>query len=251
MDLLEQALRELSLPPPVRRLYKLLAESGPLTPRSVAERLSVPRPSVYDHFKQLKESGVGTLLDRDGKKHFAVAPIDDLVRLVKEKEARVGRLAKELSLERERYATRIESIDPKIRFFEGKEGLKRLFGDFLWSGSTEIMSVWPYDEMLRVFGEETLEETNRRRIKHKISLRTVWTDRPGKSERIWKGGDFKVERRFAPRGFHPKMAYTIYGDRVSFVSSQNELYGFIVHSRDFAMLQAEQFELLWRASKGA
>ncbi len=249
MNILDQTLTELALPLTSRRVYLFLAEHGAATARTIAERLSLPRPSVYDHVAPLIEKGVVSLLEQGGKKVFAVSGVDDLVRLVKEREEHVGILAKTLIRERDTLIKHIESVEPKIKFYEGKSGLTQLLGDFLWSGATEIVSVWPYHEMIAVLGTETLEEFNRKRIRHKIALRTVWTDKPKGKERIWKGGDFKVERRFAPRGFAPEMGYTLYGDKVAFISSHEELYGFIVHSKDFAKLQKAQFEMLWRESK--
>jgi hypothetical protein len=103
--------------------------------------------------------------------------------------------------------------------------------------------------VLQVLGEDALEEFNRKRIRHKIGLRSVWTDRPKGNAHIWQGGDYKVERRYAPRGFTPVMGYSLYKDKVMFVSSHDEYYGFIVHSKDFSKLQSAQFELLWSMSK--
>jgi DNA-binding transcriptional ArsR family regulator len=248
MDILDRVLTELGFAPPVRRLYRFLAEAGPSSARTIAERMSLPRPSVYDHVAPLIAHGIASLIEQDGKKVFAVSSVDDLYRLVKEKEERIASVGKALDAERASIARSIESIVPKIKFYEGRDGLVTLFGDFLWSGADEIVSVWPYHEMLEVFGSDTLEEFNRKRIKHKIALRTVWTERPSGAERIWKGGDWKVERRFAPRGFRPSMGFTAYGNRVAFMSSKDERYGFIVESRDFAALKRAEFELLWKQS---
>jgi hypothetical protein len=45
------------------------------------------------------------------------------------------------------------------------------------------------------------------------------------------------------------MAYTIYGDKVFFISSSSESFGFSVHSLDFANMMSAQFDLLWSLSK--
>ena len=44
------------------------------------------------------------------------------------------------------------------------------------------------------------------------------------------------------------MSYWIYADKVAFISSKKEGFGFIVHSRDFAGLQKVQFDEMWRVS---
>ena len=41
------------------------------------------------------------------------------------------------------------------------------------------------------------------------------------------------------------MSYWIYGDNVAFVSAEKELYGFIVHSKEFMEMMKFNFDLLW------
>lgn len=46
------------------------------------------------------------------------------------------------------------------------------------------------------------------------------------------------------------MAYTVYGDKVLFVSSAQESFGFVVHSTAFAHLMSLQFDVLWGGITG-
>ena len=249
MTILPQILKELNISEASSRVYLFLAEHGMANARTLAERLSVPRPSVYDHLAPLLALGIVVELDKDGKKYFSAASVDELLKLIEERKERIERLAKELKEKRASLIAKSTTFDPKIRFFEGKRGLVEMLGDMLWSGVEEIRCVWPYEEMLRVFGEEPLAEFNRRRIRHKIALKSIWTKTPKGKNHIWKGGDWKVERRYAPHEFTPHMGYSIYGDKVSFISSYDELYGFIVHSRDFAQLKSQEFKTLWTLAK--
>ncbi len=249
MNILDQILDELALPPQSRRVYLFLAEHGAANARTIGERLAIPRPSVYDHLSPLLESGIVVELDKDGKKFFALGSIDDLINVVKARKQRIDTLTKELIEKRESLIRSSETFDPKIKFFEGKERLTAMLSDMLWEGVESIESVWPYHEMEQVIGVEALSEINKKRIRHKITLRTVWTTTPKGKHHLWRGGDWGVERRFAPRTFRPNMAHTIYGDKVVFISSHSELYGFIVHSKDFVNLKRAEFEVLWGASK--
>ncbi|KKS83544.1 MAG: Transcriptional regulator, TrmB, partial [Parcubacteria group bacterium GW2011_GWA2_43_11] len=58
-----------------------------------------------------------------------------------------------------------------------------------------------------------------------------------------------VERRYAKAGQAFRMSYSIYDDKVVFISSAKEAYGFVVQSKEFAELMLMQFELLWSNSK--
>lgn len=66
-----------------------------------------------------------------------------------------------------------------------------------------------------------------------------------KDEYILKNKDILTHRRFLPKGMEWTMGYTIYGDRVSFISSHKEVFGFIVYSKEFAALMKLQFDVLW------
>ncbi len=103
--------------------------------------------------------------------------------------------------------------------------------------------------MLTVLGKDVLETFNTKRIRQKIELQTIWTDTKVSRKHIFRGGDWKVERRVAPAKYHAPMGYSIYGNKVSFISSHKELYGFVVHSSDFAALMRTQFRALWESSR--
>ena len=68
---------------------------------------------------------------------------------------------------------------------------------------------------------------------------------------IWHNENTDVLRRYAPKGFAPEMAYTVYGDKVLFVSSAQESFGFVVHSAAFAQLMSLQFDVLWGVSQAS
>jgi hypothetical protein len=56
------------------------------------------------------------------------------------------------------------------------------------------------------------------------------------------------ELRFAPVGMTWNMGYWMYGDKVAFLSSEKEGFGFVVQSKDFANLIKLQFEEIWKIS---
>ena len=126
----------------------------------------------------------------------------------------------------------------------------RLYRDLLWESDTLIETVWPHKKMAKIFGDEELASFNAKRIKHKIRVRTIWPqDSKPKTIDVWQGGDWGVERRVAPKGYDFDMQYSIYGDKVAFMSSESELFGFTVASSEFAALMRMQFRALWAISR--
>lgn len=249
MRALETMLRELEIPEAGRRAYVDLLIHGESSARTLAGRLGVPRSSIYDHLRPLLALRLVVEKEKDGKAVFGIHDIDDVSRLMHERIESLTMLGRTFEREKKTLHIKEDGVEPKIKFVEGKDGLISLLHEMLWDADMLIETVWPYEEMLRVLGKDILETFNLKRIRQKIELHTIWTDTKPTKKHIWKGGDWKVERRIAPRKVSTPMGYAIYGNKVSFISSHKELYGFVVHSEDFAALMRTQFKALWGLSK--
>jgi HTH-type transcriptional regulator, sugar sensing transcriptional regulator len=232
-------------------IYLDLLTHGETNARQLALRLGVPRSSVYDQVKPLLEANLVSELDKDGRAVFAVQDIDDLNTLIEKRAYQLNLLKIELKKAKDTLLTQSKlSTEPKLRFVEGREGMVSLLLDMLFEAGEEIETVWPYEEMLKVLPESELAHFNRRRIKDGVRLKTIWTGAvPSKKNYLWRGGDYLVERRIAPKKYAADMAYSIYGDSVLFFSSASEQYAFVVKSRDFACMMRAQFRALWDVSK--
>ena len=248
--ILEDILKSLNLPPSSQKIYKELLESGETTARVLSERLSLTRPSTYDHLTILKKKGLIVERKIDNKSYFAIDDIrqvgtvleEDIESLTEKKNLFLNLLPDLLK------NTRTES--PTIKFFEGKMGLKYLLNDILWNKGKIIYTMWPYNEMLSVLGKDSLVRFNNRRIQEKITIHALWphNSKPT-NDYIWNGKDILTKRKYTKKGVAWTMGYTIYGDKVSFISSQKEIFGFIVHSKEFASLMTILFESIWSESK--
>ena len=250
MDTILNMLAALGLTPRTQAVYVDLLSHGPSAARTIALRLGIPRSSLYDHIKPLLDLALVSELETGTKAVFAIHDISDLDRLVAKQEQSLTLLRSQFTKAKATLAEAHTShAEPRIKFVEGKAGVAALLLEMLWDTKSEIKTVWPYEAMLKVLTPEDLELFNRKRIRQNISLKTIWTGpKPGK-QHLWRGGDFKVERRQAPAKYSASMAYNIYGDKVSFFSSVGEQYGFVVHSRDFAELMTAQFNALAEVSK--
>ena len=63
------------------------------------------------------------------------------------------------------------------------------------------------------------------------------------------GKKYKRESRIAPKKIEGSMGYWVYGNKVAFISSKKESFGFIVESRELTQLKKAEFEILWKNSK--
>ena len=251
METIKKLLASLNLRESAQAVYLDILTHGESGARAIALRLGLPRSSVYDHLAPLLDLQLIGEKTKDGKTVFVIHDIAEL-------DKQVAKQAESLSVLRARFAKEkinlanlaTLSSEPKIKFVEGREAIANLMLEMLWDSAGMIETLWPYEEMLKVICEESLDTFNRKRIKQNISLRTIWTGPiPSRRDYLWRGGDFKVERRLAPKKCAPTMAYSIYGDSVIFFSGVAEAYAFVVKSQDFAFLMRMQFKVLWEVSK--
>lgn len=251
MPTIKIMLEKLGLPEKSQSVYLDLLTHGPSAARALALRLGIPRSSLYDHVRPLLTLGLVCEEEHNAKAVFAIHDIADLDRLVAKEAESLALLRTSFAREKATITKAVKtSAEPRIKFVEGREGVAALLLEMLWDTKSEIKTVWPYQAMLKVLTPEDLELFNRKRIRQNIALKTIWTGPKPGAKHLWRGGDFKVDRRQAPLKYEADMAYNIYGDKVSFFSSAGEQYGFVVHSADFAKLMSGQFAALWEVSKG-
>ncbi len=244
---------ELGLSEQAHRVYLWLLENGASSARTLAQNLSIPRPSVYDTLNALIQKGLVLEREEENKKFFQIDDVKNLPRILSERMDALKSEQKELEILLPQLAKRASSIEPRIKFYSGVEGVRQVLNDMLWHKNIETLAFWPISEMVDLLGKEYFEKLNRRRIPQKLSIRAVWPEdkRVSFKEHPYTGigKDHMRDLRVAPKGTTADMGYWIYADKVAFVSSRKESFGFVIHSRDFAEMMKSQFEVLWKASK--
>ncbi len=248
METVTKLLGHLGIGDGAQKIYLSLIRDGQASPRLLSQRTGITRPSVYDQLKVLMTHDLVVELDIEGKAVYAAGDVKRLDAAVREmiEELEVGRVQFEKELPA--LLSRTETVQPKIRFFEGKEGVMQLMKDILWHDHFTLHIVWPYKEMLSVLGEDFLLWFNERRMKRGIKVASIWPHalRTSRSHIFTHDGP-DVERRYAEKGQIGKMGYLIYKNKVAFVSSGAEGFGFIVESTEFTSLQTMHFENLWQS----
>ena len=145
------------------------------------------------------------------------------------------------------------TIEPKIKIYSGADGVRKVLNELLWCHDIETYTMWPISNMVDVLGKDYLEHLNRVRIKNKVSIKGLWPHNKKVQLKefpfLGVGGGHLRELRTAPKEVVWDMSYWIYGDKVAFISSKRELFGFVVHSRDFVDLLKTQFNVIWKLSK--
>lgn len=247
-DTVSAALRRLEMSEGEQVIYLSLLREGRASARLLSGRTGLTRTSVYDQIKKLVALNLVVELEVEGKAHFAAADLKYLDALLGDKIDRLEQsrafLAEALPLLKERVTT----ASPKIRFFEGEEGVKQILKDLMWYDHLTIDVVWPVVSMNQVFAESFLRWFDERRQLRQITARATIIGSATKQkgdmlssayhpftharDRVTYGADMDIT-----------MARIIYGHKVACISSQKEAFGFIVESAEFSALEETLFSL--------
>ncbi|MBY0537874.1 hypothetical protein K2P47_00560 [Patescibacteria group bacterium] len=246
---ISSALRRLDLSDFQQTIYLSLLTEGKAPARILAARTGMTRPSVYDQLKSLIALNLVVELDIDGKAEFAAADIKYLDALLEDKIDRLNQSRAFLSEALPSLADSLHTVTPKLRFFEGSDGVKQLLKDIMWHDTTTLQVIWPEQKMNQVFDELFLKWFDERRLKRQLTIESVWVSNAKKvSDTLFTSGAHDA-RRVLQKEKNIAMGTIIYDSKVAFISSHAEAFGFIVESNEFAQSEREKFGALWQLAQ--
>lgn len=236
-----------------QRVLLELLESGPQSAGFLAKKLSLPRPSIYDALHLLEEKGLVVSQEENGKSVFSANHPNKVSELLTAGTEKLAAAKQEFSTLIPELLNSPRITEPKIRMFSGREGCQETMRDILWHENIETYALWPMNRMIEVLTPEFLEWHLKKRVSKKISVKSMrkFNDRENIKKYPFLGPSLANLRqvRFLPKKFDFSMSYWIYADNVAFVSAGKELYGFIVHSKEFVEMMKIHFNLLWEQAK--
>lgn len=250
---IENALLELNISESGCRVYRELLEHGALPARTLAERLGLPRPSVYDYLKELSVLGLVVEIGETKVKKFACDSSRRLVALLQEKADTVQAQVRELRGVTAKLGQALDEVEPQVRFYRGRDGVRNVLRELTWYENIETLTMWPIRDMVELVGREYLEELNRKRIRRGISIRGIWPKGQivdlEQNQFLGVGPKHLRTMHVGLPGMNWPMSYWLFVDKVAFISSKREGFSMLVTSQDFAELMRVQFEALWKITK--
>lgn len=238
-------LQKLGLSSEEAKVYIATLEIGGGAVSVIAKRANIHRVSCYHTIEKLIKKRLLSQYDKGGTKCFAPEPPEQLQKIGEEKLNVAKSLVPQLS-------SLINSVGfkPKIRFYEGREGVKRVFTESL-SAQEEILE-YSNLKTLTEFFPDFFREYSNIKLKNKIKTRYL-------SPNTTKGVKHVLD--FLPQDYDTNLIeillvnkdqflfeneILIFNNSVGIVSlNKEELLGLIVESPTFARTQKAVFDLAW------
>jgi len=245
----ENDLKQLGLSDKEAKVYLAVLELGPSTAIQIAQKADINRPTAYVQIEALMKMGLMSSHEKGKKTYFAAEPPERLRELVRIKQSEVEDQGKRLKKILPELQTLFDSAEerPKVRFYEGKEGLMAMQEDIFKLRKQEIVGVYSADFYEKLFTKEEKKRINDLRKRRGIRGRGLYTRGSGP---FTEAPPPTIQDRFVPASKFPFVSgMDIYGDKVALFSQRGKIVGAVVENQDIADTMRSIFNLAWEAAE--
>ncbi len=237
---LEKTLEKLGLHDKEAAVYLALLQLGYGSAQMIAKKSKLARPTAYVILDSLIEKGLAQKGLVANKTVFIASPPEDLHEMLEREDLSVRERKKELkrALPELRAIFALAEDKPSIRFFEGKEGIKNLYREFVEVSREPVYGIESHDYIDEIFYQEENEYEKMMldtRVKAGIPMRLIYTSKKGPyiKKDMWQ--KMKCEYRYIPAGKLPlKASFAVHGPTLAIISFRNKIIGVLIEHRDIA-----------------
>lgn len=229
-------------------VYLALLELGKGTVTQISKKAGINRPTGYHILFSLESKELVKVSGKEPKQEYVAESPDQIERmLLKKIENDQSRINEAKKIIPELKSIHSVTDRPKVLFYEGKEGMEKVYEDTLTS--TEPIRAYASVENMHLGLPGYFPEYYKRRAGKGIAIRAIVPDSETGRER--KSFDSKEMRETAlvPRevfDFIPEI--NIYDDKVM-IASWREKLGVIIKSNEIADAMKKIYELAWAEAK--
>ncbi len=229
-------------------VYMALLKLGRATVSEIARKAGINRTTGYDILDSLVEKGMVTISGKKPKQEYVA---ESPQRIGTYLEAEAERTSKQISIAKELIPELSSAHNvtdrPRVMFYEGKEGLERVYEDTLTSHEP-IRGYANVEDMHNTL-PNYFPRYYARRAEKKIMIRGIFPATPAALERTRHDAEETRESALIPADqyyFSPEI--DIYDDKVM-IASWREKLGIIIQSKEVAEAMKSIYELAWAEAK--
>lgn len=227
------------------KVYMALLELGGGYVSTVARKAALPRVNCYHILENLTGKSLVNHVTKNKVRYYTAEPPQKIVNLLEEKTHYAKKILPELLS-----ITNTLALKPKIKYYEGMEGVKTIENDTL-TAKSELLGYSNLKAAGELFGD-FLREYSQKKMERKIKTRFIC---PSSAEASAYIKDFYpnnfppelIEILYVnPREFWFENEIMIYDNKVAVISlNRDELIGMIFESPVYAKSQRAIFNLAW------
>lgn len=236
----KETLKQFGLTEHKTAVYLAALELGGASVIEIAKKSGLKRTTVYDILLDLERDGLISQTIKGKKRLFIGEDPEKIQKDLKQKENIFSEILPQL---KSIYNT--GGNTPKIRFYEGKEGLREVYSDTLkYSG--EIVG-FASEDVVRILGHDWAWDYMKRRKQKNLSARFILpeTEFMKKEVASYDQEQLRTSKLVDAKKYPFSVEINIYGfSKVALMSSKEET-GVIIESTEIYHTLRSVFELLW------
>ncbi len=245
----QKQLTELGFVEKEASVYLALLELGPSTATEIARRAGINRTTSYDILDSLIKESLVNIADNSKIQKYIAANPEKVIAFLENKIKK----DKEMLKIAQGLLPQLLSVynikeKPKVRFYEGRDGMKEAFEDTL-SAQKEILAFAVGEDIFKTLSEEYVRNYFKRRAEKNIGVRVIAPDTPeSRSIIINDTKELRTSLLVPADKFYFSVEINIYNNKIM-IASWREKFALIIESLEIADAQRKIFELSWEGAK--
>ncbi len=231
------------------QIYLLLLELGSQPASQLAKKTKTARSTIRSVLDKLCEKGVVSKTYKGNtQKYFCEPPtkiLDFLQKKIHQDQQSLEKVRESIPLLSSLWGQK--SFVPKVKFYEGEEGIIEAFNHSLYQeGVEEILFLTAYGFISSPkLKKNDLDFYIPMRLKRGMGMRVLSEKNPEAIAFLKSAPDSLREHRFVPEAFIFPGNVHIYGDYVAFFSTKKEEFAVLIESHVIVETMRQFFEFMW------
>jgi len=244
MELINQIQQNLNLNPKEAATLVAVLEIGPASISDIAKRAKIKRPTTYYLIEELIKKGLVIKVPSGKRVFYKTVSPNKILNLLEKKKQNFAQILPQLNA---LYVAK--PSQPKVRFFEGKEGLTNIYEEML-NTSKKVYSIFSYDDFMTVFTEKENEQFFAILRKAGGLFYDLIKPTPLAKNSVTKQTFRKdvVKIKFLPKDFKVTIDLLATSNKTAMLSFKS-LAGVIIEDQDIAESQKEFIKYIWKTIK--
>jgi len=236
---ISKVLEKLGLNSKEALVYEAILELGAGSAQQIAVKAGLPKSTTYDVLKNLSRKGLVNIYLKGKKKHFSAQDPEVLQDKIKQQ---AELLDKFLPTIQAVYNAR--AVKPKVRFYEGKEGVGIVIKQIL-KEARELCAIGSAEELFTKLNDY-FPEFAKQRTQKKIPLKVILRESTKARERKKLGLQELRQVKIIKSQIEFKSFIWLWQNKLAMITLGDDLMVVVVESKDIIDTWRVMFEGLWR-----
>lgn len=241
---IEKTLEEFGLEKSKGVVYLSTLAVGSGSAQDIARKAGLPRTTAHEVLQNLVALGLVSFVTKGRSRTYTAEHPEKLKKLLLEKEKKLEAILPELVS-----ILNVTGTRPRVRFYEGVEGVKRVLEDTLTTRQLPLCSILSIADLYAMPGKVFMNHYVQRRIAAGIKLHVIRSEAKDVAE-TWPSSarEFR-ELHYASKDMLFPMTIYLYDNKVGIIGTERENFGMIIESQEFFETLKNLFEVLWQVTR--